>query len=32
MRQVLDGLESIIRRWVGQWQMYVPVWPEPLEA
>jgi KDO2-lipid IV(A) lauroyltransferase len=32
MRLVLDGLESIIRRWVGQWQMYVPVWPEPLEA
>jgi KDO2-lipid IV(A) lauroyltransferase len=32
MRQVLDGLESIIRRWVGQWQMYVPVWPELLEA
>ena len=32
MRQVLDGLESIIRRWVGQWQMYAPVWPELLEA
>ena len=32
MREVLDRLESIIRRWVGQWQMYVPVWPELLEA
>jgi KDO2-lipid IV(A) lauroyltransferase len=32
MRQVLDGLESIIRRWVNQWQMFVPVWPEPREA
>lgn len=32
MRQVLDGLESIIHRWVGQWQMYVPVWPELLES
>jgi lauroyl/myristoyl acyltransferase len=32
MRQVLDRLESIIRRWVGQWQMYVPVWPELLES
>jgi KDO2-lipid IV(A) lauroyltransferase len=32
MRQVLDVLESVIRRWAGQWQMYVPVWPELLEA
>lgn len=26
MRRVLDQLEPIIRRWPGQWQMYVPVW------
>lgn len=30
MRQVLDSLEGIIHRWVGQWQMFVPVWPELL--
>jgi lauroyl/myristoyl acyltransferase len=32
MRQVLDALEAVIRRWSGQWQMFVPVWPELLEA
>jgi len=26
MRRVLDLFESVIRRWPGQWQMYVPVW------
>jgi lauroyl/myristoyl acyltransferase len=31
MRRVLDQLETVIRRWVWQWQMFVPVWPEPLE-
>jgi lauroyl/myristoyl acyltransferase len=28
MRRVLDQLEGVIRRWLGQWQMFVPVWPE----
>jgi lauroyl/myristoyl acyltransferase len=32
MRQVLDRLESVIRRWPEQWQMFVPVWPKLLEA
>lgn len=32
MRQVLDGLERFIRRWPEQWQMFVPVWPDPAEA
>jgi KDO2-lipid IV(A) lauroyltransferase len=32
MRQVIDALEAIIRRWPEQWQMFVPVWPELLEA
>jgi lauroyl/myristoyl acyltransferase len=32
MRRVLDMLEEIIRRWPGQWQMFVPVWPELLQA
>jgi len=32
MRRVLDALEGIIRRWPGQWQMFVPVWPKLLEA
>jgi len=31
MRQVLDALEVVIRGWAGQWQMYVPVWPEPAQ-
>lgn len=31
MRRVLDVLEGLIRRWAGQWQMFVPVWPELLE-
>jgi KDO2-lipid IV(A) lauroyltransferase len=30
MRRVLDRLEAIIRRWPGQWLMFVPVWPELL--
>ena len=32
MRRVLDTLEKVIRRWVGQWQMFVPVWPDLLET
>jgi lauroyl/myristoyl acyltransferase len=32
MRRVLDLLESIIRRWPEQWQMFVPVWPKLLET
>ncbi len=32
MRLVLDELEAIIRRWPGQWQMFVPLWPEQAEA
>jgi KDO2-lipid IV(A) lauroyltransferase len=32
MRQVLDALERIIGRWPEQWQMFVPVWPELVEA
>jgi KDO2-lipid IV(A) lauroyltransferase len=32
MRRVLDSLESVIRRWPEQWQMFVPVWPKLLEA
>jgi len=32
MRRVLDVLEAAIRRWLEQWQMFVPVWPELLEA
>ena len=31
MRRVLDVLETVIRRWSWQWQMFVPVWPESLE-
>jgi KDO2-lipid IV(A) lauroyltransferase len=31
-RRVLDILEGIIRRWPEQWMMFVPVWPELLEA
>jgi hypothetical protein len=31
MRRVLDLMEAVIRRWVWQWQMFVPVWPEPQE-
>jgi lauroyl/myristoyl acyltransferase len=27
-RQVLERLETAIRRWVEQWMMFVPVWPE----
>jgi KDO2-lipid IV(A) lauroyltransferase len=32
MRRVLDVLETVIRRWSDQWQMFVPVWPELVEA
>jgi len=32
MRRVLDELERIIATWLDQWQMFVPVWPELLEA
>jgi KDO2-lipid IV(A) lauroyltransferase len=31
MRRVLDVMEDVIRRWVSQWQMFVPVWPESPE-
>ena len=31
MRRVLDVMETVIRRWTWQWQMFVPVWPIPLE-
>lgn len=31
MQRVLDQLEMVIRRWIGQWQMFVPVWPELTE-
>ncbi len=32
MRRVLDAIERIVRRWSDQWMMFVPVWPELLEA
>jgi len=32
LRQVLDALERAIRRWPEQWQMFVPVWPEGVQA
>jgi phosphatidylinositol dimannoside acyltransferase len=32
MRRVLDRMEAIIGRWLPQWQMYVPVWPQLGEA
>jgi KDO2-lipid IV(A) lauroyltransferase len=32
MRRVLDVLEMVIHRWPEQWQMFVPVWPELMEA
>ncbi len=32
MEQVLSAMETIIRRWPEQWQMFVPVWPELLET
>ena len=32
LRQILDALQDIIRRWPDQWQMFVPVWPELLQA
>ncbi|MCL7452212.1 MAG: hypothetical protein M8467_04095 [Anaerolineae bacterium] len=31
MRQILDSLERMIRHWIDQWLMFVPVWPELLE-
>lgn len=31
MRRILDSLESMIRDWIDQWMMFVPVWPELLE-
>jgi phosphatidylinositol dimannoside acyltransferase len=30
-RRILDSLETMIRRWIDQWLMFVPVWPELLE-
>jgi KDO2-lipid IV(A) lauroyltransferase len=32
LRRILDRLEAAIRQWPEQWQMYVPVWPEIVEA
>jgi lauroyl/myristoyl acyltransferase len=32
LRQVLDALEDIIRRWPEQWLMFEPVWPELLKT
>ncbi len=32
LRRVLDALERVIRRWPEQWQMFVPVWPEPSQG
>jgi KDO2-lipid IV(A) lauroyltransferase len=32
MHQVLGVLESVIRRWLDQWRMFVPVWPELLHT
>jgi KDO2-lipid IV(A) lauroyltransferase len=32
MRWLLDALEEIIRQRLGQWQMFVPVWPEQGEV
>lgn len=32
VRRVLDILETLIRRWPEQWQMFVPVWPELSEV
>lgn len=32
MQRILAVLERIIRRWPEQWQMFVPVWPELLDA
>lgn len=31
MRRILDSLEVMIRRWIDQWLMFVPVWPELME-
>jgi KDO2-lipid IV(A) lauroyltransferase len=31
MRRILDSMEAMIRRWIDQWLMFVPVWPELLE-
>jgi len=31
MRRVLDALEGVIRRWLDQWFMFVPVWPDLME-
>jgi lauroyl/myristoyl acyltransferase len=31
MRRILDSLETMIRRWIDQWLMFVPVWPELME-
>lgn len=32
MRRVLDAMEKLVRRWSDQWMMFVPVWPELMEA
>jgi KDO2-lipid IV(A) lauroyltransferase len=31
MRRVVEELEAMIGRWLEQWQMFVPVWPELVE-
>ncbi|MGC9334590.1 MAG: lysophospholipid acyltransferase family protein [Anaerolineae bacterium] len=31
MWRILHSLETMIRRWIDQWMMFVPVWPELLE-
>jgi len=31
-RQILGVLEQTIRRWPGQWQMFVPVWAEGVQG
>jgi KDO2-lipid IV(A) lauroyltransferase len=32
MQRVLDSLEDVVRRWVDQWMMFVPVWPDLSET
>jgi lauroyl/myristoyl acyltransferase len=31
MRRVIEAMERTIRRWLDQWFMFVPVWPELME-
>jgi KDO2-lipid IV(A) lauroyltransferase len=32
MERVLESLEDVVRCWVDQWMMFVPVWPDLFEA